>query len=87
MANYRLEFKKPAKKDVEKLNPYQAKRIIKKLKYYISLDDPLSVAVSLNEPFEGQYRWRIGPYRVVFDVEKDVICVLRVEHRRQVYRK
>ncbi len=87
MPSYKLSFSKPALKDVKKLNQYQKKIIIKKLKYFLSLDDPISVAVQLKEPFEGQYRWRIGPYRVVFDIKGTIIDVLRVEHRRQVYKK
>ncbi len=35
----------------------------------------------------GSYRFRIGDFRVIFDIEKDEIVVLRVGHRREIYRK
>lgn len=33
----------------------------------------------------GQYRWRVGPYRIRYDIEGDQIHVLRVRHRREAY--
>jgi mRNA interferase RelE/StbE len=35
----------------------------------------------------GAYRFRIGDYRVVFDLEGDEIVILRVGHRRDIYRR
>jgi len=38
--------------------------------------------------FADRYRLRIGDYRVVYDVQDDVLLVLviRAGHRREVYR-
>jgi len=33
----------------------------------------------------GQYRWRVGPYRIRYDIEGDQIHVLRVRHRKEAY--
>jgi len=33
----------------------------------------------------GQYRWRVGPYRIRYDIEGDKVHVLRVRHRREAY--
>jgi len=35
----------------------------------------------------GNYRFRIGDYRVIFDLEEYDISVLRVGHRKEIYRK
>jgi mRNA interferase RelE/StbE len=37
---------------------------------------------------DGEFRIRVGDYRVVYDVQDDelVVLVLRVGHRREVYR-
>jgi mRNA interferase RelE/StbE len=35
----------------------------------------------------GTYRFRIGDYRVIFDIEGTDIVVLRVGHRKDIYRK
>ncbi|MBC8254135.1 MAG: type II toxin-antitoxin system RelE/ParE family toxin [Ardenticatenia bacterium] len=34
----------------------------------------------------GTYRFRVGDYRVIFDVEDDKVIILRVGHRRDIYR-
>ena len=33
----------------------------------------------------GQYRWRVGPYRIRYDIEGDKVHFLRVRHRREAY--
>ena len=40
---------------------------------------------ALGGPLRGQYRLRVGPWRVVFRREDDIL-VLRVLHRRDAYR-
>lgn len=49
--------------------------------------NPLKHAESLKQSELGSYRFRIGDYRVVFDLEGDEIVVLRVGHRREIYRR
>jgi len=39
------------------------------------------------DPALGTYRFRIGDYRVIFDIEGKDIVALRVGHRRDIYRK
>lgn len=34
----------------------------------------------------GSYRFRIGDYRVIFDIENDKIIILRVGHRAKIYK-
>ena len=35
----------------------------------------------------GQYRWRVGDYRIRYDVEGEMIWVLRVLKREDAYRR
>jgi len=35
--------------------------------------------------FEPPYRLRVGDYRILFDIEDDVITVYRVKHRSKSY--
>jgi mRNA-degrading endonuclease RelE of RelBE toxin-antitoxin system len=35
----------------------------------------------------GQYRFRVGDYRAVFDIDGSRLIILMIEHRRDVYRK
>ncbi|PIU83448.1 MAG: hypothetical protein COS68_03990 [Elusimicrobia bacterium CG06_land_8_20_14_3_00_38_11] len=34
----------------------------------------------------GMYRFRVGDYRVIFDVDKNNIVILRIGHRKKIYR-
>lgn len=48
--------------------------------------DPLRYAKKLTDPELGSYRFRIGDYRVVFDLIGEDIVILRVGHRSQIYK-
>ncbi len=87
MGQFKLVFKPKANKDIQKIDIVSQKRIIKKLKFFMSQSNPLDYAIKLAGEDEANYRWRIGTYRVVFDVNKDSITILRVQHRREVYKK
>ncbi len=35
----------------------------------------------------GTYKFRIGDYRIIFDIEDKDIVILRVGHRREIYKR
>ena len=81
-------FKPTAVKDLRKLPRAVQKRIGLKLQFYANQADPMTYAVPLiGSPKAGQYRFRIGEYRAVFDKDYETIVILYIEHRRDVYRK
>lgn len=84
---WRLRYKKPAAREIRKLSPPIRKRLGAKLKFFEDQRDPLEFAERLTKPADAQYRFRVGNYRVLFDVEGHDIVVLHVQHRREVYRK
>jgi mRNA interferase RelE/StbE len=51
------------------------------------LENPRLFAIKLMDKALGQYRYRIGDYRIIFDIEKDNIIILRIGHRREIYRR
>lgn len=63
------------------------KRIANKIDFFSSQQYPLDFAEHLTNFHLGEYRFRIGDYRVTFDVENDVIYVLKIQHRKDIYRK
>jgi mRNA interferase RelE/StbE len=87
MAHYTITVTKSAAKDISKLSAPVQKRLKAKLVFFASQPDPLAFAKPLTSPSDGQYRWRIGDYRVVFDLDQTVIVILRIQHRREVYRR
>lgn len=81
---YKIVYTKTAFNDIQKLDQVVKKRIKKKIDEYII--NPLESARKLLHPKIGSYRWRIGNYRVVFDISKTTIIILRVGHRREIYK-
>ncbi len=79
-------FKYRALKQIQKLPRDIQIRIIKKLDFYCSQDDPMEFAEPLVRSELGDYRFRVGDYRVIFDCEKDGIVVLLIGHRRDIYK-
>lgn len=79
-----------AELDLALLDRQVATRIVDKLEWYRSTPNPLRFAEHLvNSPY-GEYRFRIGDYRAMFDVKREVITVLeilRIKHRREAYKK
>ena len=62
------------------------KRIIGKLDFYMSVDDPLCFSKPLNGSKSGEYRFRIGDYRVIFEVKDGVVEILKIGNRKDIYR-
>jgi len=83
---FTLEFQERAAKETEKLPSQVRKRILEKLKFYSLQENPLKFATRLKDYRFGEYRFRIGDYRVLFDVKDYTITILKVGHRRDIYR-
>jgi len=82
---YRLVYTQRAVRDIGKLEENIKKRIGKTLMRY--LDTPLDYAENLTDSSLGSYRFRVGDYRIIFDIEGRDIVVLRVGHRRELYKR
>ena len=82
---YKILYTKTALDDIRKLDAVAKTRIKKKLELLVL--HPLMHARKLIKPSIGSYRWRIGNYRVVFDIHGKNIVILRIGHRREIYKK
>ena len=83
--SYKIIFSKDAFREIKRLDSVARNRLGKKIKEYSQ--DPKSYAKRLINPDIGSYRWRVGNYRVIFDIEDKIIVILRVGHRREIYNK
>jgi mRNA interferase RelE/StbE len=83
---WRVSYKKTAVHDLKKLSPQIRARIKAKLEFFYAQVNPLNFAQPLTKPADAHYRWRVGNYRILFDVDHDLIIILRVQHRKEVYR-
>ncbi len=82
---YRLVYTRRAERDIKKLEFNTKDRIGKTLLRYS--EEPLRFAEKLTDPILGEYRFRIGDYRVIFDIKGNEIVILRVGHRREIYKR
>ncbi|HEX3661093.1 MAG TPA: type II toxin-antitoxin system RelE/ParE family toxin [Acidobacteriaceae bacterium] len=85
-----IEFDAGAKKDLSRLDPQIARRITAFLRERVaSLENPRSMDQALHGSTLGTFwRYRVGDYRVICDLQADriLVLVLRIAHRREVYR-
>ena len=82
---FKLVYTRRAIRDIEHLESTRKRRIEKKLLRY--QEDPLKYAEKITDPQLGSFRFRMGDYRVIFDLEDEEIVILRVGHRREIYRR
>lgn len=83
---YTVVVTKRAKKDIDALEPLLKKRLGKKLLQISALDDLHLLVRQLVNREIGDYRIRVGDYRVLCDIEGDNLIILRIQYRKDVYR-
>ena len=88
MPDYHAILSDTAQKDLDSLDAVLRKRIAKKIVFYAQNGEPLKYAVKLTEFAAGSYRYRIGKYRAIFDLDEKrrIVNIVHIEHRRSVYR-
>jgi mRNA interferase RelE/StbE len=85
---WKIEFDADVEKDLKKLGHAASKRIIKFLKEkIIPIEDPRVVGKPLSGDLSGLWRYRVGDYRIIAQIEDNnfVILVVHVGHRKNVY--
>lgn len=85
---WEIELSEHAVKQLSKLDKQMAKRVTSKLREVSRLEDPRSTGKALTGNLSGLWRYRVGDYRIVCDIERDVLVILDVdvEHRSRVYK-
>lgn len=85
MASYSLIVRKSVYKDVKGIPKDDVRRILACIAALA--DDPRPPG---SKKLSGQERYRLrqGDYRILYEIEDDklIICVVKVRHRRDVYR-
>jgi mRNA interferase RelE/StbE len=86
MGRFRLVFKKSVAKDLRDLPRKDVARILKCFDALVK--DPRASGC---EKLSGQDRYRVrqGSYRIIYEIQDDilVVVIVRVGHRRDVYRR
>ncbi len=88
--SYRVETTARFRKEFKKLDRYTQK-ILKSWmeKHLIGCEDPRATGKGLTANLAGLWRYRVGDYRLICEIEDEelVILTLTVGHRSEIYRK
>jgi mRNA interferase RelE/StbE len=71
-------------RDLKKIDKDQAMKILNKIEQ--ELPEKAEIFPALSGKFSGLRKFRVGDYRVIFSIIGDTVLVLRISHRREVYR-
>lgn len=85
MASYKLVIKKSVSKDLRPIPNKDVARIIRRIEELQENPRPVG-----SEKLSGQERYRVrqGIYRIIYEVEDEVliVTVVKVGHRKHVYK-
>lgn len=81
----RVEYKASVEQDLRRLGGNIASRVLKKIERSLRVEGRRGE--SLSGEFAGLWKLRVGDYRVIYMPTREGYLVLRVGHRREVYRK
>ena len=91
---WRIEFDASALKELRGLDRQVAHRIVRFLRDRMGvMDDPRTLGAPLRSAGSllsvPLWRYRVGDWRIVVRIEDDIlrVLVLRIAHRREVYRR
>jgi mRNA interferase RelE/StbE len=86
---WRIELTDKARKQLKKIGRTEAKRIRDYLRQRIEpMDDPRQLGKALKGQLSELWRYQVGDYRLVCELRDEVLVVLvvRIGHRKEVYR-
>ena len=88
---WRVELDPAAARDLDKMDPQHARRILAFLHGRIArLDDPRSIGEALKGSSLGAFwKYRVDDYRIIASIDDDCVrvLVLRIGHRKEIYRQ
>jgi mRNA interferase RelE/StbE len=87
---WKIKISEFAEKQIKKLDKSIAKQIILYLKERIATQkDPRILGKSLLHDKSGLWRYRVNHYRIICKIEAKelIVLVLRLGHRKDIYKK
>lgn len=87
MASYKIQWKNSAKKELKKLDKQIIIKILQAVEKLAANPHPSGSKKLMGS--EYIYRIRVGDYRVIYNIQSSLLTieVIKVGHRREVYRK
>ncbi|WP_338924450.1 type II toxin-antitoxin system RelE/ParE family toxin (plasmid) [Pseudomonas silesiensis] len=86
-----IEIDSAAAKELGKIDPQAARRILKFLHERVSLlDDPRSIGEALKGSALGDFwKYRVGDYRIISSIQDNIVTILvvRIGNRREIHKR
>ncbi len=85
---YSVDYTKNALKDLKKLDSQTRKLILSWIeKNLVNCSDPRIHGKALKGRLRDEWRYRVGDYRILANIQDDkiLILVLKIGHRREIY--
>ncbi len=79
----KIEIQESAKRDLKRIDKSTALDILKRIK--VLEEYPLLSNIKKLKNHYPPFRYRIGNYRVLFDVEGETVIVVHIKHRSKAY--
>ena len=86
---YQVEYLPQVYKTLEKMDKFTKRIIVGWIeKNLVGTENPRLFGKPLSANRAGQWRYRIGDYRVIAKIEDDklIILVIAIGHRREIYK-
>jgi mRNA interferase RelE/StbE len=81
---YNIVYKKSVQRDLKKLSKTEAGRLLNQIEREL-IKKPESNQI-LKGQFAGLRKFRVGDYRVIYALLSEDILILRIGHRKNIYR-
>lgn len=87
---WRIEYTGSARRSIRRLDPQVQRRLRDFLENRLAhMDNPRQLGAALQgTPYQDLWRYRVGNYRIITEIDDDSIRILvvRIAHRREAYR-
>jgi mRNA interferase RelE/StbE len=82
---YKIVYKKSVHRDLKKLDKHEASNILDQIENNLS-EHPSTFPV-LKGKFSGLRKYRVGDYWVIYVILEEDVVILRIGHRKEIYKK
>lgn len=81
----KIFYTQKAIKQIKSLDKPEQERLAEKMRFFAVQKNPLCFAKRLTNYHEGEYRFRIGGLRIIFDIKDNAIFILKIAKRSIIY--
>ncbi len=81
---YKLKYNKNVKKDIKNFSNKEKLKIRNGVRKILENPYPRNIN-TIKLKTANYFRYRIGRYRILYNIENDTVKILKVGHRKEIY--